>query len=55
MLYYSNIYAIVLYSPPPKRLGYGAIRAKTFTQVGHRLPSLVVITITSSSSVAYLI
>ena len=49
----STIYAIALCSPPPKRLGYEAIHARTFTQVGHMLPSLVAITLTSSSSVVY--
>jgi len=36
LLYYDRSYNLVLTTfPPPKRLGYRAVQARTFTQVGH--------------------
>ena len=49
-------YHIALYSrlfPPTKGRDYQAIHARTFTLVGHKLPSLAAMTSTSSSSVVY--
>ena len=44
LLYYLYYNLALTTFPPPKRLGYGIIHARTFTQVGHRVPSLVAIT-----------
>ena len=54
MSHYSTIYAIALYLPFPKGLGTKLLMLEP-SQVGHRLPPLVDLTITSSSYVVYVI
>ena len=51
MLHYTTIYAIALYL---RLFAYQAIDARTFTQDGHRLPSLPTKETTCSTNICHL-